>query len=421
MIRNLLASTAIATLVATGAYAQTAMPEAAPMEQTVQYTVHAEGHLASNIIGEAVYNSASDEADNIGSVTDIIIADDGSLEGIVVGVGGFLGIGQKSVAVEYNALEWAERDGDRYLVLQTTREQLEALPDFDTAAYEPQPMDAEIGSTHIATADELGIAVAAAPDATADDDLAAAPDADATETEDDVAIAPEDATATDDEMATAPDGGDTVESEAELAGSDDTTLPDDGEMAADDATETEDDLAAAPADDATETDDDLAAAPADDAATADDDLAAAPADEATDTDTDVAAEDTLTDPDETAVTGAIDPNTLSDVETSTISADEIIGTTVYGVDDENVGSISDVILTGDGEVDAVVLDVGGFLGIGSKEVAVDMDNLSFLSDGDGNYYLYTQFTQEQLEAQPEYDSASFEEQRDDQLLIVPAQ
>ena len=44
-----------------------------------------------------------------------------------------------------------------------------------------------------------------------------------------------------------------------------------------------------------------------------------------------------------------------------------------------------------------------------------------MSDNDGNYYLYTQFTQEQLEAQPEYDESTFAENRDNQLLVVPAQ
>jgi sporulation protein YlmC with PRC-barrel domain len=116
-------------------------------------------------------------------------------------------------------------------------------------------------------------------------------------------------------------------------------------------------------------------------------------------------------------TGAIDPGTLDGVELGAISADDLIGTTVYGANDENVGSVGDVILSQDGNVDAIIIDVGGFLGIGTKEVAVGMDNLEFMTDADGNMYLYTQFTEEQLEAQPEYDEATFAEQRDDQLLI----
>ena len=324
MIRNLLASTAIATLVATGAYAQTtttttepAMEPAVEMEQTEQQLQRAPGHLASNIIGERVYNSVADDAENIGSVNDIVLGVDGEADYIVIGVGGFLGLGQRDVAISFDELEWAERDGQWWLVVNTTREALEAQPEFDTSVYDPA----------------LGLP--------ATRDTAAAPAADMDQT------------------------------------------------------------ATAPADDMNETDD-LAAAPADDEATA-------PGVDVTETDIDQ--------PDRIE-TGAIDPNTLDGVDMGAISADDLIGTTVYGANDENVGSVGDVILSQDGNVDAIIIDVGGFLGMGSKEVAVGMDNLEFMTDANGNMYLYTQFTEEQLEAQPEYDEATFAEQRDNQLLIV---
>ncbi|MFN4273200.1 MAG: PRC-barrel domain-containing protein [Aliihoeflea sp.] len=321
MVRNLLASTAIATLVATGAYAQTtttepAMEPTVEMEQTEQQLQRAPGHLASNIIGERVYNSIADDAENIGSVNDIVLGVDGEADYIVIGVGGFLGLGQRDVAISFDELEWAERDGQWWLVVNTTREALEAQPEFDTSVYDPA----------------LGLP--------ASRDTAAAPATDMDQT------------------------------------------------------------ATASADDMTETDD-LAAAPADDEATA-------PGVDITETDIDQ--------PDRIE-TGAIDPNTLDGVDMGAISADDLIGTTVYGANEENVGSVGDVILSQDGNVDAIIIDVGGFLGIGSKEVAVGMDNLEFMTDANGNMYLYTQFTEEQLEAQPEYDEATYAEQRDDQLLI----
>ena len=74
------------------------------------------------------------------------------------------------------------------------------------------------------------------------------------------------------------------------------------------------------------------------------------------------------------------------------------------------------MLTADGKVDAIVLDVGGFLGVGEKQVAVGMDKLAFMTDKDGNKYLYTTFTKDQLEAQATYDPATFAQQRDKQLL-----
>ncbi|HEV7437543.1 MAG TPA: PRC-barrel domain-containing protein [Pseudorhizobium sp.] len=51
------------------------------------------------------------------------------------------------------------------------------------------------------------------------------------------------------------------------------------------------------------------------------------------------------------------------------------GKTVYGADGENIGSINDVLVSQDGSVNAVIIGVGGFLGLGQKDVAVDMGAL----------------------------------------------
>lgn len=51
------------------------------------------------------------------------------------------------------------------------------------------------------------------------------------------------------------------------------------------------------------------------------------------------------------------------------------GKSVYGSDGESIGSISDVLVSQDGSVNAVIIGVGGFLGIGQKDVAVDMSAL----------------------------------------------
>ena len=90
MIRNLLATTALATLVATAAYAQQdpAAPATAPAETTqpaastdkAARVVKADGYLATNMIGENVYNGTGDDAENIGDVNDMVIAKDGKVE-----------------------------------------------------------------------------------------------------------------------------------------------------------------------------------------------------------------------------------------------------------------------------------------------------------------------------------------------------
>ena len=346
MIRKLLATTAIATLVATGAaYSQTTPAPMAPAEQAAPETIHAEGILASDVIGETVYSSAGDDGQNIGSVSDIVLATDGTAEAVVIGVGGFLGLGKKDVAIEYDLVQWTERDGNRYLIVETTPEALKALPAFDVAAYRPMPADAQVGNTTPATSTDLDAAKQAA-------DAEAAVDA-----------ANDNATGMTDSTTATDTPADTT------AGTTDTT---DG--ATDMTAQTE---------------------PTPPAATA----------------PEAGTDDTRT--------SAIDRSTMTEVPVAEIRADDLIGTTVYGAGDENVGSIGDVILSADGNVDAVTVDVGGFLGIGAKEVALDFDNLAFMRDGDGNTHLYTPLTKEQLEAQPEYDAATFADSRDQQLIVIP--
>ena len=103
MIRKLLITTAAAALMAGGAYAQTQPAPAQPAAEApaVQAPLaKADGHLATNMIGESVYNGTGDTAENIGDVNDIVIGNDGRVQSVVVGVGGFLGIGEKNVAVD---------------------------------------------------------------------------------------------------------------------------------------------------------------------------------------------------------------------------------------------------------------------------------------------------------------------------------
>jgi putative membrane protein len=58
------------------------------------------------------------------------------------------------------------------------------------------------------------------------------------------------------------------------------------------------------------------------------------------------------------------------------------GTTVYGANQENIGDINDVVLSRDGQVVAVVVGVGGFLGLGEKDVAIPFDAIEIRESGD---------------------------------------
>lgn len=85
--------------------------------------------------------------------------------------------------------------------------------------------------------------------------------------------------------------------------------------------------------------------------------------------------------------------------------------TANGVQDawEDIGEINDVILSRDGKVDAVLIDVGGFLGIGERQVAVDMTSVRFISDDAtpedlSDYFLVTNASRVLVEAAPAYTS-----------------
>jgi sporulation protein YlmC with PRC-barrel domain len=59
------------------------------------------------------------------------------------------------------------------------------------------------------------------------------------------------------------------------------------------------------------------------------------------------------------------------------------GTRVYGANNENIGDISDTLIDRDGRIVAVVVGVGGFLGIGQKDVAIPFEALEIVADNRG--------------------------------------
>jgi sporulation protein YlmC with PRC-barrel domain len=281
MISKLLATTALATLLSSGLWVSGAAaedvtkPAAATTTAATAPAAVADGSLVTKIIGADVYDSAADDAAKIGDVKDIVLSKDGKAKYIIIGVGGFLGIGEKNVAYDFSKAEWVEKKGERWLVAKTSKEDLTAQPDFDLKAYDTTASNAA------ASANE--------PAATTTDNTA---------------------------------------------------------------------------------------------------------------------------------TAAIDKASLTELPVEKISTNDFVGTTVYGADDAKVGEIGDVVLSTDKKVDAVIVDVGGFLGMGEKQVAVGLEKLKFMADKDGNRYLYTNFTKDQLEAQTAYDKGTYAQNRDKQRIVI---
>jgi hypothetical protein len=80
----------------------------------------------------------------------------------------------------------------------------------------------------------------------------------------------------------------------------------------------------------------------------------------------------------------------------------ILGREVRSTADENMGSIVDVMVDPTGQVRAAIIDFGGFLGVGSRKIAVDWNALSFPPPGNKADHITLELTRDQVKAAPEY-------------------
>ncbi len=83
-----------------------------------------------------------------------------------------------------------------------------------------------------------------------------------------------------------------------------------------------------------------------------------------------------------------------------LNASNVEGANVYGPNDAHVGDVSH--FHGSGQGAQVVVDVGGFLGIGAKPVALPISSLNFMWDEDGKVHATTVMTKDQLKELPEH-------------------
>lgn len=241
---------------------------------------------ASDIIGARVYVSeAALDADayagvqqgwdDIGEVNDVLLGRDGTVDAVLVDIGGFLGIGERQVAVDMAALKFVQDDAtnadDWFLVLQTDRATLEAAPAYLRPA--------------------MG-------------DRAAVSDADRNGME------------TVPEAMVAPDGTG---------------------------------------------------------------MAAAP------------AKGTM-----------MLPEGYTAIGLDALTAETLTGADVRDATDASIAEVADLVLSPEGRVTGVVLDVGGFLGMGVKTVALPMDRLTVARTEGGAVRVWVAMTKEELEALPDY-------------------
>jgi sporulation protein YlmC with PRC-barrel domain len=137
--KTLLAATCIAVLTTTAFAGSGATPvqladSAAPMKSAAATSTatHQDANMvrASEFIGETVYNG---KGEKVGAVDDLILHRSDKVLYAVVSVGGFLGIGDKLVAVPFDQLKTGTKEVDGLIVYDITKEKLKAQPEFHYA------------------------------------------------------------------------------------------------------------------------------------------------------------------------------------------------------------------------------------------------------------------------------------------------
>lgn len=295
-MKRLLTTTALALTLGTAAIAESG----SEMDWSATMEPQAGQFYGSDLIGMRIYRAENDydnwssveadaerEWDDIGEVNDLIISKDGNVEAVILGIGGFLGAGERDVAINMKSIRVVHENGDpdsRFLVVNATKEQLESVPEYDQAAMRSNSM---------------------------------------------------------------------AEHDQTTSMNEQTETMDEQTASMDKQTEMQDATPAVPAFERPRV--------------------------------------------EREGYGEV-----SMADAQQISAEELQGARVYGVNDEDLGEISNLLID-EGKLMHAVVDVGGFLGMGEKPVAVDFDKLQILKDADGDdLRVYMDATQESLEAQPEY-------------------
>ena len=288
-MKNLLLTTALAASFAVPAIAQDApaspfQTEAMGPSVSASDVIGARIYVSEAALDADAYNGVQEGWNDIGEVNDIILGRDGTVDAVLVDIGGFLGMGERQVAVDMSALKIVQDDAtdvdDWFLVMQADRATLDAAPEYMIPGAEMRTEAAP------ADADKDGM---------------------------------ENIPAVNEAL------GDTAEPAAETEVA---TAPADGTMAL--------------------------------------------------------------------------PEGYTAVGRETLTAELLTGADVRDPEDKSIAEVSDLVLTAEGQVTDVVLDVGGFLGMGAKSVAIPMDRLTVAQADGGAVRIWVNMTKEELEALPEH-------------------
>jgi sporulation protein YlmC with PRC-barrel domain len=109
--------------------AQAGMQEATPSTRTVKFVnVQPADVMAYDLLGTDVYNN---QDENIGEIEDMVIDNGKTVSALIISVGGFLGMGERYVAVDPSTVTLVpEDDNDMRAIVNTNRDDLKGAPTF---------------------------------------------------------------------------------------------------------------------------------------------------------------------------------------------------------------------------------------------------------------------------------------------------
>src|SRR5579872_6011399 len=121
MKKNLIAISAGLLMAGTAAYAQPVSSGHAEIMSSVPNN----SATVTDWYKQNVYDPSNNK---IGEIMDVLLAPDGHATALIVGVGGFLGAGEKDVAVAFSSIKHTLKDKKIYLTMDTTKDALKAAP-----------------------------------------------------------------------------------------------------------------------------------------------------------------------------------------------------------------------------------------------------------------------------------------------------
>ena len=130
MLKKLALTSAVATILAAPVMAQTSSTTGpattAPRPMTASPSANASQIDAHKLIGQSIQNEA--DSKTVGKIDSVMLDSAGKVQKVVVGVGGFLGIGKKDVAIDWSQIHVA--DNGRKVSMAANKDQLKAMPEY---------------------------------------------------------------------------------------------------------------------------------------------------------------------------------------------------------------------------------------------------------------------------------------------------